>query len=477
MSPSEKETGWPAINKDKPADQLNKKEPETEEKIIDALIEHMLLENAEKINEGNNGVIFLVTLDEIDKNLLNYLKTTTNYQAEQEDKQNNEAKEIAIKMLKIYSGGQGKREFEFQQKAFELIKAAEKTAPHKKLAKVPRPYFYRELDISKNKALQEKIKASNINDYRKKIEVILMDFVPGKDLATFLYQEVLKRHPETRHLAQTDSQNKSALEEMDIGQLAEETARALKFSYPAHNGPIIDDRVIRIFNENKGLLINFLKKQYDHPENPFKLPEGILEKLQNTVQLFHSNGFKHNDLHERNILLGDDKEIYIIDFGAALDFKEMERDLKGTDEDARQAEITNILRDDRGIFETLKKLSLSSKAEAEQHNNEKIEQALSLTEALIEKAIITKKELSAIKRLKNIEKLLQYISELAKQKMSTSFDAQTQIEAGLLYKFLQQNQGNLNNEELKDIFALYKKTHPQPYEQNLIRLVIKTFLK
>lgn len=443
-----------------------KETPELNEVIIDSLVEHMLLESAKKINEGNNGVIFLVDFTDIDEEMFDQLK------AIKPELMAKEQEDVVIKMLKVYTGGQGKREFIFQKKAYEAIKRAKRQNPNLPLAEVPAPYFYRELNISQNTALQKKINAYNINCFNQRIEIILMDFIPGKDLASFLYQEVLKYHPETKYLAQTKNEKGlTPLEEMDIEELQAEAARALKFSYPPDGEIFMDDRIIRIFNENKQILINFLKKQYKHG---FKMPKDILTKIENTIKLFHQNGFEHNDLHERNIIIGADEEIYIIDFGAAKTTEERQRELKGVEEDIKQAELGHVLRDDQGIIQTLKELSIAHEEEVKQKNVQKVNGLISTAEKIINRNPTAQQELASLNETTEIDELLEKIYLLASS-MSSNLEAQAQIEAGLWYKFLQKNKDLFNNEQLKKIYTAYKKRHP--YQQKLISLIIKEFMK
>ncbi len=438
-------------------------ESEINETLIDGVIENILAKNAEKINEGNNGIIFLINLHEVDKRFLDYLKTITSSKMEQTE---NSHEQLAIKMMKVYTGGQGKQEFLFQKKAWEIIQKKKKKEPNLPLAQVPLPYFYRNLDISQNTTLKNKLKVNHVKIYNQQIEVILMNFVPGKDLATFLYQQVLKYHPETKYLTQN---NNTALDEMNIEQLGQEVARALKFSYPPASDAFVDDRIIKVFNNNKELLINFLKKQH---KNGFELPKHIIAKIKNTIDLFHQNGFEHNDLHERNVLISEKNEIYIIDFGAASSQADKKNELQGTDEDARKAEIEQILRDDTGLLRSLEKLNISQEDESKKEKYEELKRIIEITEKIIKNKNKQKELKKIILATDDLENLLDNIYSLV-NKLTYSPDLQAQLEAGLLYKFLEKNSSSLSKEKLERIIAGLKKN--TPYQRNLINLVVKNF--
>ncbi len=383
-----------------------------------------------------------------------------------------------LKCLRFIQAGRASASLNFKKKAYETIKEAEAQDPGKQLAKVPLPYFYRESDISQNEALQRKVKGANVNSLNKRIEVILMDFIPGKDLATFLYQEVLKYHPKTKYLAQNKNKNGlTDLDEMNIEDLQMEVAQALEFSLPPTNGLFVDDRVIRVFNENKERLINFLQNQR---KNGFKMPKDIWIKLKNTIELFKQNGFEHNDLHERNIIIGRDEEIYIIDFGAAKTVNEKENELKmGTETDIERAKIEQTLRQDRAILSTIEQLSRDIEQEAKNEDERKLAELINIIEQIIDKKPDVKQELVKLKEINKADELLEEIDKivLTNEMSSSNLEAQAQIEAGLLYKFLQENAGVFNNEQLKKIYSVYKKHYPYAYQQKLISLIIKKFLK
>lgn len=272
-----------------------------QKEIAESLIESMII-NSKKINEGNNGIIKIVDLESLPKELTGFLKKFTSHTVK-EDK-------IALKMLKIYQKGEGKKEYELQKKAYDIVDAEE---DDDKYAKIPEPLLYYEFNIQTEKA-KNMLHVDGMDSEQKKIEIILMDYIQGEDLAEYLYRQILIRHKDLKHLAEQ-------AQDIEIKDLQTYVSKALGFARPAGKHR---DEGLRIFekeavnSQNVNILINFLKKQKD-----FKFDKSILEKIKNTIDLLHKNNIYHRDLHERNVmkspLANGKEEIFIIDFGSATE--------------------------------------------------------------------------------------------------------------------------------------------------------------
>ncbi len=204
---------------------------------------------------------------------------------------------VAGKLLKFRSSGQGKKEFDVQTAAYQMIQGNET------LAQVPAPLGLREQHINEKVRNFVNKRGGNLGDT---MELIEMDFIDGKDVATVMYEFVLaqKGFPE------------EMIEGMSFEEKNERVAGLLDFRIAQVRGG--GDEGVRQFanlvvmNENGTKLMEFLRR------TGFSLPPGFVEKVERTLQLFQEKGLYHNDMHERNVMIDASGEPYIIDFGRAV---------------------------------------------------------------------------------------------------------------------------------------------------------------
>src|SRR6056297_1925364 len=263
--------------------------------LLDAGLEKFLLTKTEKINEGNNGVVFKFN----QKTILEHEELFEFFRFDPEKKEES----AVVKILKLYFQGQGLKEFKMQQKAYELVQSSEE----KELAEVPEPINYYDLKIS-SQELKNFLKNRGVRE-TDNIELLIMDFVPGEDLSTRLFKEVIKRHPKLAHL-------KNQVEEMK-----KYCEVALDYRYPGEKSRDEGEREFereKLFAENMGKMVEFLKSR------GFVLDKRILDRYKKTIDLFHENGLLFRDGHHRNLMVngeGDDLEVQVIDFGSSTEFE------------------------------------------------------------------------------------------------------------------------------------------------------------
>jgi hypothetical protein len=270
---------------------------EKNSEILDNLFKISLLK-AVTINQGNNGLIKKIETDALPPELIDYFEKEQRIELRGKDS-------LVFKMIKVYTNGVGKNEFETQKKSYELVKDVAEEGNQDEYAKVPHPYIYRELTIDEN--LKQLLKAEGLDFNQDKIEILVMDFVEGEDFATHLYKEVLRRHKGSVHL-------KDHLDEMRLDEIIDEVARVLRFEAPG--GKSRDEGIRKfeekiVMNENADKIIKFLEK------NGFTLDPSFMTKIRNTINLWHEHGIYHRDLHERNTIVSS-KDVYIIDFGESI---------------------------------------------------------------------------------------------------------------------------------------------------------------
>jgi len=276
------------------------------ESFFDGRLEYALLRHAKKINEGNNGVILRLNLNELPEDLKNDLA-----------KMGIEGESVA-KIIKVYNPGKGKKEFEHQTRAYEI---ASSKAGDPKYAQVPRPYLLRDLPIDEE--TQNKI-ANQSSGFRadKRIEVMVMDYIPGEDLSTQLFKEVIRRHPKTVHL-------RDSVDDLNFAELNEEVVRALDFENPGGKARDEGERIheqLKVRAKNSSKIFDFLLK------DGAEIYPQVAEQIGNTIDLMHCDGFTIRDGHHRNFMIAGDMFVrpgaetqpppraYIIDFENAVEF-------------------------------------------------------------------------------------------------------------------------------------------------------------
>ena len=264
---------------------------EDAERAFDAHMEAMIATHRVE-NAGNNGLIMRLTPNDVPEDARGMLEERGILFEEG----------AAVKLLKVYSPEQGKKEYEMLERAHTLV--AEAPNPEE-LAQIPRPMLYREIAISKETR-------EYLNQYGarldNKVAVIMMEHVAGKDMATHLYDFILKER----------NYDPAVVEEMGFDEKQRLVSQGLGFHAPGGNAPTEGEREferIQVMVGNAGILMKYAS---DHK---FQVHPANIEKIRRTAQLFHQNQLWHNDLHERNVMTKDPGDpgagVYIIDFGSA----------------------------------------------------------------------------------------------------------------------------------------------------------------
>lgn len=338
---------------------------ENTETAVSLGIEHALLES-QIAGEGNYGIVFKVPIDAIDgpaRRILHHeeilveepqavkvLKNGTSSEPGQAPSNVNEKGDATptsaqerhrqLKLLKLYSN-ESQREYEMLRRANEII---QETGTPELYAKVPAAHGARTVMISPviKKFLEDNgIKGKHIGE---KAELIFMEFVDGKDLATHIFEFVLRR----------SNFQQEQINEMTMAEKINLAAVQLGYVMPGGRGKSQGDRDFefwKVGNENIDKLVVFLSKHVGAPD--FPITREMLDKIERTVRLMNDKNLFHNDLHERNIMVGADGEVYIIDFGRA----------DTTTEDAHVADDAVIKRRFEKVFERTPQ-ALEAKKEA-----------------------------------------------------------------------------------------------------------------
>jgi len=264
-------------------------------------LSELIKSGGRKIKEGNNGII--ISLEE--GLVRSFFK-----------KQNLDVSDSVVsKILKIYRAGDAEREAGFQNDAYEIIEKAKLHNPDLKYADIPKMHLYQTLETGQIKDFLDHECGLN-GKVGEKIEVIIMDEMPGEDLATVMYREILNKVLADRRLRQNvadlENWSKEDFDNMSFENLMLHVGRALKLETPTAKD-IVDPMKMRGISQRNAKKI---KKHIGY----LPVLADIFERLKNTVKVLHENGLYHRDLHERNVMVsgsGKDLKVSLIDFGSA----------------------------------------------------------------------------------------------------------------------------------------------------------------
>lgn len=293
------------LNKDKSTKNKTEKQAEEIKESLESVFVNAIIEKGDYVNEGNNGVIFKISLEgdgELEKALA--------------EEGINTEKDQAAKLLKVYDKGAGQRELKMQKKARKIVQEKSSGEP---LARIPEPNLYQDVELSDEEkgAIEKKGDSPLMGN---NAEILLMDYVDGKDLYTWLVEEVAK-------------QRIDELSDEDIRKMPFEGKYGLESEVHAEVGYKKPNKQSRgghdpehtkqqVFDDNATKLYKSLKKEL------LSVPDNLLAQIENTVDALHDSGYMHRDLHERNIMVDknpfddsvDSHQVFFVDFAEMSDF-------------------------------------------------------------------------------------------------------------------------------------------------------------
>ncbi|QQR82557.1 aminoglycoside phosphotransferase family protein [Candidatus Campbellbacteria bacterium] len=253
------------------------------------VFEH-LIEGSKIIGSGKDGVVFRLFPEEMDPPEVETLVHSGMLSE-------NDIDSHAVKILKIYQRGKAREEYDLHARAFAVLQEA--GGYDAGLCCVPT------ISSTTHQNLTERAQQL-LNSYDAKLgreaELLLMEYVDGKDLGTVMYEHVLKH---------------DGLDEVDYGDMTfdekeAEVGRILGFERPNLEGKTPEEEQSArsiTFARNEQKLIKHLR------QSGFVLSPEVLTRIENTLAVLHKKGFYHNDLHKRNVMIGTDGRVFLIDFG------------------------------------------------------------------------------------------------------------------------------------------------------------------
>ncbi|QQS23293.1 hypothetical protein IPM19_01875 [bacterium] len=240
------------------------------------------LRREHKINEGNNGVIFKIELDNPDEG--------------------GETKEFAGKLLKVGDYNSLHNEYLNQKQAYDILEQAiAEGADPAEYAKIPVPYFCDSFEA--DEGIKKHLEEEGVNIGDNNFGLLLMDWVDGRDVATHLFKRALELK-ESRYLETIQASN--------FNQLHQAVSLEFDFARPGGKATREGDRIFeqrKIEAENEKRIYTFLKKKN------YTFPKETVQRIKNTIDLLKANGLNMWDSHARNIMIDDNEENpYLIDF-------------------------------------------------------------------------------------------------------------------------------------------------------------------
>ena len=272
------------------------------------------------------------------------------------------------------------------------------------------------------------------------MEVFIMDFVEGKDLATLMYEFVLKKK----------GYEAEDIEKMEFDEKHLLVTKFLEYAVAGgkdHNEGRRALEEAAVAKENSDKLYKFLKQK------GFILDKNFLNKIEKSLLILAKNNIRHNDMHERNIMKDTDGEPVIIDFGRS----------KHNDND----EIS----DDFAAIKRWKYLTTTPEEDVKHEREEEITK-------MQEKETFIKTNKKWIEKTENIKKRLQKdVLSTLENEFITAKTSETEIENFLvtLKSLLRDDsvEGNIKT-TIRDFISLLPNRTSSPFVKQKIKTSIRS---
>lgn len=315
-----KEVGFKTIRESFTESEMERTKEDYE---VNAALASMILK-AQKINEGNNGVILKIDTGELDEDAFKIL--------EKAGLMNMEERNGVIKILKLYHDGEGIEEMQNQRRVYEVLEEAYEQG--RKVARAPKVFNAREIDLPSEK-LQSWVKQIlGTPSIGKRIGCLTMEYIKGEDLALRIWKEYGKAILNELRNRQTTLKIEEELEGVDRMEAwgtirdyledlqkrhGREMRQQLDFLDRAPATPEEELREAKINKRNADKMIQTLKR------SGYRMDPNIYQEIEGAIEVLRENGIVYLDAHERNVMLTEEGA-RLIDFGRC---KILNRPVKG----------------------------------------------------------------------------------------------------------------------------------------------------
>lgn len=178
---------------------------------------------------------------------------------------------------------------------------------------------------------------------------ILMEFVRGKTVWRAFLDQVL-----------------AGMSEMDFGGWQKEELSVL-------DDDQLSDRLVQILKLDKmGSDVEKMRALKARVRGPF-LDSKAFEKLAKGIKILNSAGIYHRDLHFKNVMLGDDGAVWMIDFGYSINTNKLAEKMDNPYLESRLGEEVRFSPDE-GILSFLKEFVVKSEEEKKLDRQKKVDE-------------------------------------------------------------------------------------------------------
>lgn len=295
-----------------PKEQFPESAEAVESQVIDIAISLLLAEPAcKKMAEGANGVIMRVDIGRLSEETRKMLVAAIPELGDFEQ-------DAAIKILKIFSHDAILKESTRHQEAYDIISRS----PDREMVDVPKPRLARSMQLRAKQAAEKCHEAGiKISPKIPSIAFEIMDYIDGEDLETHLCKKLIRARKDlfVKHYQEEDPDKFLDT----IGNFSD--YNNLRQYMEAIFGDEVSQEDRRDTFDNQEIYFEFLKKQMSY--------RGFFTKEQSaafkrTLDLLHSKGFYHRDLHLRNVMIDKEGRFYIIDFDRAVKINPQDEEMK-----------------------------------------------------------------------------------------------------------------------------------------------------
>jgi hypothetical protein len=300
----------------------------------DRKLEAILMKYTEKINEGNNGVIFQIKVEELDDDARAFL-LEEGIIVEGESRQ-------VVKLLKLSEPGKLQREYRALKKARDVVHPAHMNDPVG-FADIPAPTSFRELPISGE--LREWLARKDVRTDRDSVELMVMDRVEGVDIDTCILRHFLINSPRSR------CRKADLVNVCDFNELEQHASVSLGFHFdfekPRRQWASEDWRHYAQFRE---------VLEADTAKLGFRIDARTIAAIENAMDLlYEKGGMLWGDGNLRNMMLGETTGVgqgragslpkaWLIDFGSAVPVASL------SDPEAQRAEAMRVIERLKRVF-------------------------------------------------------------------------------------------------------------------------------
>lgn len=283
--------------------------PPSREAVEHLMLEVLLIQHAERINEGNNGIIFSLRIGELNKEAKDMLiRLGVLSPAEDVGR--------VVKLLKIGAPGRLKKEYDLSAKACATIKRKVAENPDD-FADIPQPRYY---DTLKTTPFFQGafLTQHDIQLSGGEIEIMVMDKVEGTDVDTILLREFLSRNPNSPLLKHPKGMDALSFEELEGFAMSSLSFKRLTGKKRSQWSDADWVEYMRFRKE---------MEEYLH-KTDFRIDMSLLESVERSIHaLYDEAGVAWGDGNLRNIMLegqydpssvkSGKSRAWVIDFGGA----------------------------------------------------------------------------------------------------------------------------------------------------------------